>query len=378
MLSLWVPEMPFQLAVGRDGRLSDRPLAFLSPHGATPVLWLVNRLAKSEGIDAGDSMDVALRRCPGLNVLDPVPQLWSEAQVSFGEFLTKWTPQGALGHMGEALLDLHGTQGLYGHPKDAANLMLRELSGSFGWSGHGGLSGSGTAAKLAARKEHGVEHVQDGFEATFLAPHSLKALPNMEGDTLFRLHRLGLYQIRDLQPVPLNVLSNVVRQDKAKTILQCARGEDRPKLPMLADSPHESRHSWRIEPPAVPKDIPLASWLLGKLWRDKRCPRVIRLTWHDIDGMAHRWTASDTDLTEPPLSIARTAELGFQRESERRVVVHRIEALIAWGLGQPKSLFDTADKKLEAIEPVLAKLRKRFPDHPVLPGWARASNLQGL
>jgi hypothetical protein len=377
VLSLWFPELPFQLAYNRDGRLSGRPLAFLSPHGSTPVLWLVNRQAKNEGIVAGDSMDAALRRCPGLEVLDPAPQLWWDAQAGFGEFLSRWTPQGALGRMGEALLELHGTQRLYGHPKDAANRMLSELNTSMGWSSHGGLSGSGTAARLAARKEHGIEHVQSGFEASFIAPHSIKALPNVERDTLGRLQRLGLYQIRDLQPVPLNVLINVVRQDKAKSLLQCARGEDRPRLPMLADSPHESRHSWRIEPPAVPKEVPLASWLLDKLWRDKRCPRAISLNWWDIDGMNHRWSAGECDLLETPMTIARTAESNFQRESERRIVVHRLEVLIAWGLGRPKSLFGTTDRKLEAIEPALAKLRKRFPDHPVLPGWA-ASSFQGL
>jgi len=378
MLSLWVPELPFQLAVGRDGRLTGRPLAFLSPHGTTPVLWLVNRLAKSEGIVAGDSMDTALRRCLGLEVLDPAPQVWWEAQVSLGEFLTKWTPQGALGHMGEAMLELNGTQCLFGHPKDAAARMLRELAASMGWSGHGGLSGSGTAARLAAKKEHGIESVQDGHEASFLAPHPIKALPTVETDTLSRLQRLGLYQVRDLQPVPLDVLTKVVRQDRAKTILQCARGEDRPKLPMLADRPHESRHTWRLEPPAVPKDVPLASWLLDKLWRDKRSPRSIKLTWWDLDGMSHRLDVGETDLAEPHMSIARTVEAGFQRESERRIVVHRLEVLIAWGLGRPKSLFGTADTKLDAIEPALAKLRRRFPNNPVLPGWAAASTFQGL
>jgi hypothetical protein len=55
-------------------------------------------------------MDVALRPCRGLEVLDPAPQAWWEAQAEFGEFLSRWTPQGTLGHMGEALVELRGTQ----------------------------------------------------------------------------------------------------------------------------------------------------------------------------------------------------------------------------------------------------------------------------
>ena len=376
MLSLWVPELPFQLASGRDSRLSGRPLAFLSPHGGyTPTLWLVNRLARSEGIEAGDSMDRALRACPGLHVLDPAPQIWWEAQAGFGEFLTRWTPQGALGRMGEALIELRGTQSLYGNPKDAANLILKELSGSMGWSGHGGLSLSGTASRLAAKREHGIESVEEGFEASFLAPHPLKAISSIEAGILFRLNRLGLYQIRDLQPVPVDMLSQFIQSEKAKSILQAARGEDRPRLPMLADKPNESRHTWRIEPPAMPESVPLAPWLLDKLWKETRSPRLLTLNWWDVDGTHHRWRADDVDLSEPPLAVAKTAEAAFRERSLRRILIHRFDAHIGWGMGRPKALFVEGHKKLEAIEPALAKLRKRFPDTPVLPGWARTAAL---
>jgi nucleotidyltransferase/DNA polymerase involved in DNA repair len=373
MLSLWVPELPFQLACGRDKRLSGRPLAFLSPGGGpTPALWFANRAARSQGIEAGESMDRALRRCPGLEVLDPAPQTWWEALVSFSEFLSKWTPQGMLGRMGEALLDLHGTHDLFGHPKDTASRILRELSGSMGWAGHGGLSGSGTAARLAARMEHGIEFIGSGFEASFLAPHPLKALPSLEAGPLFRLNRLGLFLIRDLQPVPVDLLAHFIDGAKAKKLLQCARGEDRPRLPMLADRPNEARHCWRVEPPAMPDTIPLAPWLLDKIWKEGRSPRRIKLKWWDVDGASHRWSADEVGLSEPPMLVARNVESSFRQKSTRRTLVHRIEAHIAWGLGRPRALFGDDNKKLEAIEPALARLRKRFPGHPVLPGWAKS------
>jgi len=377
MLSLWVPELPFQLACGRDKRLVGRPLAFLPPNpqsASTPTLWLVNRLARSEGIEAGEAMDRALRHCPGLQILDPAPHAWWEAQVSFNEFISNWTPQGLLGNLGEALLDVRGLGYVLGSPKDAASRILRELHNGMGWRGHGGLSGSGTAARLAARMEHGLECVQGGFEASFLAPHPLKALPSLESGILFRLHRLGLFQIRDLQPVPVDMLSQFMQASKAKNLLQCAKGEDRPRLPMLADRPGESRHAWRLEPPALPEAVPLAPWLLDKLWQEKRSPRFIKLNWWDVDGQGHRWAASDANLSEPPMAIARSVEAAFRQKSERRILIHRLEVHVAWGFGRAMSLFDNGDKKLDALEPALAKLRKRFPKHPVLPGWYKLAN----
>jgi len=243
MLSLWVPELPFQLAAGRDKSLAGRPLAFLSPYGPTPTLWLVNRLAKQEGIGTGEAMDRAIRSCPGLQVLDPAPLAWREAQASLAEFLTKWAPQGKLGRIGEALVEL----GALGSPKDAANTILKELLGSMGWMGHGGISSSGTASLVAARQEHGIEAVLEGQEANYLAPHPLSVLPNLEKGILYRLNKLGLFEIRDIQPVPLDMLSQFLPLEKARGILQCARGEDRPKLPMLADKPH-GHQVWRLRP----------------------------------------------------------------------------------------------------------------------------------
>lgn len=88
MLAMWVPELPFQLACQREQRLRDRPLAFLSPHpGHTPSLWLVNRLARVGGAAPRDPMEEALRQVPGLQVLEPAPQVWWEAQAHLGDFL---------------------------------------------------------------------------------------------------------------------------------------------------------------------------------------------------------------------------------------------------------------------------------------------------
>ena len=103
MLAMWVPELPFQLACGRDGGLKARPLAFLNPENPrTPSLWFVNRLGRAAGLGPGLPMDQALRRVPGLRVLDPSPQVWWEAQGSLGDLLQHWTPQGQLGRLGEA------------------------------------------------------------------------------------------------------------------------------------------------------------------------------------------------------------------------------------------------------------------------------------
>jgi len=371
VLAMWVPELPFQLACGREGGLEGRPLAFLNPEQPrTPTLWFVNRLAKAEGLRTGEPMDQALRRLPGLRVLDPAPQTWWEAHAHLGDFLVRWTPQGQLGRMGEALVELHGTEGIYGPARDAASRIRRELQGSHGWLSHGGLSESATAAHLAAHLEHELEFVPEGGESGFLAPQPLKNLPDLAPRLRARFRRLGLLSFGDTQPLPLATWQELVPPPLAPKLRAQTRGEDRVKLPLLTERPGNSRHPWRLEPPRLPEEVELAAWALNRLWADPRSPRSLSLRWWDVDGEPHFWKAPETALAAPPLDVARTLQEAFCEGATRRILVRQVELRIAWGLGRPRTLFPEARvTKLDHLEPALAKLRKRYPENPVLPGW---------
>lgn len=373
MLAMWVPELPFQLEGQRDSALKDRPLAFLSPEaGRTPTLWLVNRLAKKEGISAGDPLDHALHRLPGLRVLDPMPHIWWEAQSHLGEFLSQWSPQGLLGHCGEALLELKGTEGLFGPQQDVAWKIQKSLQRDIGWMAHGGLSLSATAARLASRLEHDIERVHNGFEATFLAPYALKNIQGLSTRLAWRLHRLGLRLLGDLQPIPLPTMGRIMGLDEARKVLSQARGEDQPRLPMLAEPPGRSSHVLRLEPPRLPEDVLLAPWCLERFWSEGRFPRQLQLRWWDMDGVEHQWQAAPDELTHPPLELAPAIERIFRQKSVRRILIQRIELNLTWGLGRSRSLFEsTQSARLGRLEPTLARLRLRYPQTPVLPGWAR-------
>jgi len=368
---MWVPELPFQLACGRDGALRDRPLAFLSPDTPrSPTLWFVNRLGRAEGLSPGLPMDRALQAVPGLRVLDPSPALWWEAQADLGDFLQHWTPQGQLGRLGEALVELQGTQALFGPLQDTAQRMRRELAERHGWDSHGGLSLSATAAQLAARAEHQLERVGEGAEASFLAPQPLRRLPDLAPRLQDRFHRLGLRSFGDLQPVPLAVLAELTHPKTAPDLRAKVRGEDRPKLPLLTERPGHARHGWRLQPPRLPEEVGLAVRCLDWLWADARSPRKLVLRWWDVDGEPHAWRAGPDDLSAPPLALARRIQGAFLEGATRRLLVREVELRLAWGLGRERGLFpDPANERLDRLEPALARLRRRFPDQAVLPGW---------
>ena len=371
MLAMWVPELPFQLACGLDGGLRDRPLAFLNPESPrSPTLWFVNRLGRAGGLAPGLPMDQALRTVPGLRVLDPSPQIWWEAQGSLGDFLQHWTPQGQLMRMGEALVELQGTQRLFGPLVDTAERMRRELGEQYGWASHGGLSLSATAAQIAAHSENNLERVAEGAEATFLAPQPLRRLPDLAPRLHERFRRLGLRSFGDLQPVPLSVLVELTNPKAAPDLRAQVRGEDRPRLPLLTERPGHARHGWRLQPPRLPEEVALAARCLDWLWSDPRHPRRLVLRWWDVDGELHTWRAAPEDLTAPPLALARRLQQAFLAGATRRLLVREVELRLAWGLGRERGLFqDPLHARLDRLEPTLARLRRRFPDQAILPGW---------
>jgi hypothetical protein len=314
---------------------------------------------------------------PGLRVLDPNPQTWWQAHAFLGDFLQRWSPQGQLGRMGEALVELRGTEGLFGPPQDAAARILRELRRDQGWRGHGGLSSSATAATLAAHLERTVERVLEGGEGAFLGPQPLRRLPDLAPRIHARFQRLGLRRFQDLQPVPVAVVAQLVPDRMAPKLLAQVRGEDRIQLPLLAEKAGSSRHPWRLEPARLPEEVTLAAWCLQRLWRDARSPRRLDLRWWDADGEPHHWRAPEEALCEPPLLLARQVEEAFRARAVRRCLVRQVELRLAWGLGRPATLFQEArSEKLGRLELSLARLRTRYPTHPVETGWMRAAEAQ--
>jgi hypothetical protein len=378
MLAMWVPELPFQLAAQRDTTLRDRPLAFLSPYGGRlATLWLLNARARSEGLRAGDPMDMALQQVRGLRVLDPTPQIWWEAQGCFRDFLQQWTPQGLVSRMGEALLELQGTQRLYGAPQDAAQRIQRELRNTHGWNSQGGLSFSATAAAFASRLGDSLVDVREGAELAFLAPQPIHRLPELPPRWLWRFRRLGLRHLGDVQLIPVETLAQLVHPDEAPRLRAKVRGEDHPRLPLLTEPQGRSVHRWRLEPSCLPEDVPLARWALKLFWEEVRSPRTLTLLWWDVDGESHRWVAPGEALLDPPLSLARAIEAAFREGATRRILVHRLELRIRWGLGQAMGLFPSEGRqRLVRLESALARLRRRFPESEVRPGWLAAE--QGI
>ena len=364
MLAVWVPELPFQLARQREAGLSHRPLAFRSHEaGRTPRLWMVDRISRKAGLEAGLPVDIALHREPGLVVLDPVPSTWMDARGFLGRHLLAYSPLGRLGRFGEGFVDLRGTERLHGPAIDAAERIRIELQRAAGWTAHGGLSASLSASRLAAKAEDQVRLIEQGQEAPFLAPYVLGALPALGARSEDRLQQFGLHRVAQVQPMSVAALGRVIPPAEAFQVLRQARGEDQERLPFLEVVQATETLRKVVLPPTHKYDLGLAAWIWEAAWGwrlEGRFVHRLRLAWWDIDELEHFLNLCVTG--EDLWACCQDFERQFQTAATRRVLIQRLEleAWLAVTPGSPVLIVEEPVRKRLALEATAMRIHRRF------------------
>ena len=104
----------------------------------------------------------------------------------------------------EALIDLTGTERLFGPPLKTTDTMIRRIENELGLPSSGGLSTSPVVAKIAATlaKPHGLIYIPAGTETTFLAPLAVELIPGVGPKTHKTLLQRGIKSIGDLLARP--------------------------------------------------------------------------------------------------------------------------------------------------------------------------------
>ena len=100
----------------------------------------------------------------------------------------------------EGLVDLSGTDRLFGPPLKTADAIIRRVESELGLPSSGGLSTSKVVAKIAATlaKPHGLVYVPAGSEKDFLAPLAVEMIPGVGPKTHKALNQKGIKTIGDL------------------------------------------------------------------------------------------------------------------------------------------------------------------------------------
>ncbi len=164
------------------------------------VILAKSQPAKKFGVQTGEPIFQAQRKCPNLVLVPPDYGLYVEASRHFTALLREFSPLVEQYSIDEAWVDMTGTEGLYGTPTAAAELMRQRINEELGFTVNIGISSNKLLAKMAGDFEK-------PNKIHTLYPHEIEkklwVLPVRDlfmvgAATERKLHLLGIHTIGEL------------------------------------------------------------------------------------------------------------------------------------------------------------------------------------
>ena len=156
--------------------------------------------ARKYGVHSAMPGFQARKLCPQGIFLPNRRKVYSEFSDKVFAILERYSPEIHALSIDEGVVDLTGTERLFGPPVKTAKEILARLERDLDLSASGGLSASRMVAKIAATlaKPHGFISVPPGTERAFLAPLPVERIPGVGPKTHRELLRRGIKAIGDL------------------------------------------------------------------------------------------------------------------------------------------------------------------------------------
>ncbi len=249
---LHAPEFPLQALLRLRHSLRGTPVAVLEGHAPLERVCAANVAARREGVADGMTR-VEAESFAGMTLLRRSLGEEAEARGVLLACAAKYTPSiEDVSRESAALcvLDLGGTEKLFGAPLALAEQLRGELAG-FGLRVSIALSANFYAAIAQARSGPGIRLIAPGEEQQTLAPLLLSVLP-LSAEQLETLSLWGIRTLGGLAALPERAL--VARMGQAgKRLRALARGEQ-PHLFQPALPPFELRESYEFDAPVSAMD----------------------------------------------------------------------------------------------------------------------------
>ncbi|HEU4343479.1 MAG TPA: DNA polymerase IV [Candidatus Binatia bacterium] len=142
----------------------------------------------------------AKQLCPQGIFLPNRRRVYSEFSDKVFAILDQYSPEVHAISIDEGIVDLTGTENLFGPPLRTADRIIKRLKTELGLPASGGLSTSRVIAKIAATlaKPNGLIFVPAGGEAPFLSPLDVKIIPGVGPKTHKALLQRGIKTVGDM------------------------------------------------------------------------------------------------------------------------------------------------------------------------------------
>ena len=205
-----------------------KPVIVGAAPGHRGVVSTCSYEARAFGLHSAMPISEAYKRCPQGIFLPVRMHRYSEISKKIMVLLTEYTPDMMQISIDEAMLDMTGTQRLWGDPDNAAQLIKKRIIDDTGLTVSIGASANRYVAKIASglRKPDGFVLVEEGAEREFMRSLPLEKLWGAGEKTRDVLRKIGVATMAELQALPLSILESKFGKAGGAFLRAAALGED--------------------------------------------------------------------------------------------------------------------------------------------------------
>ena len=382
-LYLHLPNLPALLSQNKFPSARKRPLVIVSETGDRGVVRSVSPEAEVLGVREGLRVR-DLRRYNGS--LDIIPERSSERLSIIRELTTllkSFTPSVRVKGEDRFLLDLTGTERLWGDPEKVAREILERLKFQWKLSASIGIGPTRTSAQIAASvvDSGNFKKIPSEKMEEFLNPLPVRLLPGVGPKTETQLKRYGLHTIGDLAGVSQELLIETFGAYRGILLWRMARGQDIGTLQVKKEIQSLQREM------VLPEDTldstgmqAYVSYLCGRLALDLRKRKVlarrITLQVSYSDGLSRQINGSLQAGTNLEVELVRVAR-GLLDEllTLRRIRISHLGISVSRlrPMSSQRELFDLRGlTRQESVADEVFQVRNRYGFESLLPAQACA------
>ena len=333
--------------------------------------------AKKYGVQTGEPVTDAVRKCPELKLVPPNYGLYEKNSKAFMEILKKYTDKIEQYSIDEAFMDMTGTTLLFGSPVIAATSIKDEIKRTLGFTVNVGISDKKLLAKMASDFKK-----PDLVHTLFTEDIQKKMWPLPVRDLFFvgsasekKLHSIGIRTIGDLANADLAALKAVLKKH-GEIIRNFANGQD---VSFVESEPADNKGygnsttiAFDVTDAACARLVllSLAETVGRRLRKDgARIETVsVSIRFHDLNTVSHQSVLpAATNITKEIFDTAcRLFDELWDGTPIRHLGIHTSRASMDDAARQ-LSLFDTTDyEKLEKLDRAVDNIREKFGSDALL------------
>ncbi len=333
--------------------------------------------AKKYGVQTGEPVTDAVRKCPQLKLVPPNYGLYEKNSKAFMEILKKYTDKIEQYSIDEAFMDMTGTTLLFGSPVIAATSIKDEIKRTLGFTVNVGISDKKLLAKMASDFKK-----PDLVHTLFTEDIQKKMWPLPVRDLFFvgsasekKLHSIGIRTIGDLANADLAALKAVLKKH-GEIIRNFANGQD---VSFVESEPADNKGygnsttiAFDVTDAASARLVllSLAETVGRRLRKDgARIETVsVSIRFHDLNTVSHQSVLpAATNITKEIFDTAcRLFDELWDGTPIRHLGIHTSRASMDDAARQ-LSLFDTTDyEKLEKLDRAVDSIREKFGSDALL------------